>query len=135
VKLQEKHWDPILHWARVTFDVKIYTSDSILLSPQPDDTKHKLDAVLAEFDHWEMAGMRSNYLFTVRFPHFSSLAMEHATTTTKSFFIALALVKGHLTVEQAACSAQVEVASQIERWGEVEDCECIHTFSNICFRY
>lgn len=50
-------------------------------------------------------------------------AMERATYATKSFLIALALVKRHLTVEQAALAAQVEVASQIERWGEVEDCE------------
>jgi len=53
----------------------------------------------------------------------SSEAMERATYVTKSFLIALALVKCHLTVEQAALAAQVEVASQIERWGEVEDCE------------
>jgi ATP synthase mitochondrial F1 complex assembly factor 2 len=51
-------------------------------------------------------------------------AMERATYATKSFIIALALVKGHLTVEQAALAAQVEVSSQIERWGEVEDSKC-----------
>lgn len=49
--------------------------------------------------------------------------MERATHTTKSFIIALALVKKHLTVEEAALAAQVEVASQIQRWGEVEDCK------------
>jgi len=47
--------------------------------------------------------------------------MERATYTTKSFIIALALVKRHLTVEQASLAATVEVCSQIERWGEVED--------------
>lgn len=50
--------------------------------------------------------------------------MERVTYVTKSFLIALALVKRHLTAEQAALAAQVEVASQIERWGEVEDCKC-----------
>lgn len=55
-------------------------------------------------------------------------AMERATYVTKSFLIALALVKRHLTAEQAAVVAQVEVASQIERWGEVEDCE----FQSFC---
>ena len=44
--------------------------------------------------------------------------------TTKSALIALALVRQRLTVEQAAQAAHVEVNSQIERWGEVEDCEC-----------
>ena len=59
--------------------------------------------------------------------------MEHATATTKSFLIALALVKRHLTVEQAASSARVEVASQIERWGEVEDCMSLNMFMSVSF--
>lgn len=55
-------------------------------------------------------------------------AMERVTFTTKSFIIALALVHGRITAEQAALASQVEVASQIERWGEVEDCMYIHLF-------
>ena len=47
--------------------------------------------------------------------------MERATYTSKSFLIALALVKRHIDVDQAAQAAHVEVNSQIERWGEVED--------------
>ena len=49
------------------------------------------------------------------------LAMERATYATKSFIIALALVSRRLTPERAALAASVEVNSQIERWGEVED--------------
>jgi ATP synthase F1 complex assembly factor 2 len=49
--------------------------------------------------------------------------MERATYSTKSFVIAMALVLRHLTPEQAALAASVEVNSQIERWGEVEDSE------------
>ncbi|KAJ7905346.1 hypothetical protein B0H14DRAFT_2659926 [Mycena olivaceomarginata] len=103
VDLQAQHWDPLLSWARSTFGVELHTSDSLLFNSQPDETKSKMDQILSTFDHWEMA------------------AMERATYTTKSFIIALALVKKHLTVEQAALAAQAEVASQIERWGEVED--------------
>lgn len=40
---------------------------------------------------------------------------------SKSYLIALALVEGHYTVDQAAKAAHVEVQSQIDRWGEVED--------------
>jgi ATP synthase F1 complex assembly factor 2 len=103
VTLQDKHWVPLLSWARATFDVEIQTFDSILFNSQPEATKRKFDELLAKFDAWEMA------------------AMERATYTTKSFVIALALVKRHLTSEQAAEAAQAEVNSQIERWGEVED--------------
>jgi chaperone required for assembly of F1-ATPase len=60
--------------------------------------------------------------------------MERATYTTKSFIIALALVKRHLTSEQAAEAAQAEVNSQIERWGEVEDCEFSPLRINALFR-
>ncbi|KAK7467063.1 ATP synthase mitochondrial F1 complex assembly factor 2 [Stygiomarasmius scandens] len=103
VELQNKYWDPLLSWARTTFDVQIDTFNSILGNTQPEQTKHKLSQVLAELNHWEIA------------------AMERATYATKSFIIALALVKRHITVEQASMAARVEVHSQIERWGEVED--------------
>jgi ATP synthase F1 complex assembly factor 2 len=50
-------------------------------------------------------------------------AFERAVYTTKSFLIALALVEGRITVEQASLASQVEVDSQIDIWGEVEDSE------------
>jgi chaperone required for assembly of F1-ATPase len=55
-------------------------------------------------------------------PSFIDLAaFERAVYTTKSFLIALALVEGRITVEQASLASQVEVDSQIDIWGEVED--------------
>ena len=53
----------------------------------------------------------------------ASQGLERAVYTTKSFLIGLALIKGRVSVEQAAQAAHVEVNSQIERWGEVEDCK------------
>ncbi|KAG6330625.1 hypothetical protein ID866_8461, partial [Astraeus odoratus] len=103
VELQQKHWDPLLEWVRSTYDVEIQVFNSVLFHSQSDRTRKILGGVVAQMDPWEMA------------------AMERATYGTKSFLIALALVKRHLTAEQAAQAAQVEVASQIQRWGEVED--------------
>jgi ATP synthase F1 complex assembly factor 2 len=57
VTLQQTHWEPLLHWARKTFDVGIDIFDSVLSNQQPEQTKQKFDAVLSDFDHWEMAGM------------------------------------------------------------------------------
>ncbi|EIW84993.1 ATP12-domain-containing protein [Coniophora puteana RWD-64-598 SS2] len=103
VELQTKYWDPLLDWARKTFDIDLQVSSSILFSSQSEETARKLGEILAKMDPWELA------------------VMERATYTTKSFIISLALIKGHLTAEQAALASQVEVASQIQRWGEVED--------------
>ncbi|KAG6841687.1 hypothetical protein C0991_008325 [Blastosporella zonata] len=112
-RLQAEHWDPLLDWARKTYDVEIHKAESLLFSTQPDATKEKFRKVIFEFDQWEMA------------------ALERATYTTKSFIIALALVTKHLTVEQASLAATVEVCSQIERWGEVEDSTSQHFASEI----
>ncbi|KAH7910648.1 hypothetical protein BJ138DRAFT_1152421 [Hygrophoropsis aurantiaca] len=103
VELQHKYWDPLLDWARSTFGVDIQVFTSILAHSQPRETRDKFNAVLAEMDPWELA------------------VMERVTYLTKSFIISLALIKHHLTAEQASLAAQVEVSSQIQRWGEVED--------------
>ncbi|PPR04955.1 hypothetical protein CVT24_010413 [Panaeolus cyanescens] len=102
-RLQSEHWTPLIEWTRKTFDVKINVSNSILSADQPPETREKFGKLLETFDEWEMA------------------AMERAVLATKSFITALAVVKKHLTVEEAARVASVEVDSQIERWGEVED--------------
>jgi len=52
---------------------------------------------------------------------FCSPAFERAVYSSKSFIIALALVKGRLGVEEASLASSVEVDAQIEKWGEVED--------------
>jgi chaperone required for assembly of F1-ATPase len=53
----------------------------------------------------------------------SPTAFERSVYAAKSFVIALALVKKQVTADQASDAAQVEVRSQIEQWGEVEDCQ------------
>ncbi|KAI8998991.1 ATP12-domain-containing protein [Trametes punicea] len=103
VKLQEIHWKPILDWARETFGVDIKVSNSLFVPPQTPETITTFGELLTTFSPWEMA------------------AMERATYTSKSFLIALALLMRRLDVDQAAEAAHVEVNSQIERWGEVED--------------
>ncbi|TFY52640.1 hypothetical protein EVJ58_g9899 [Rhodofomes roseus] len=103
LKLQSAHWWPIINWAQSTFEIGISTTDSLLLPPHPQETYEKLDKLMSGFDAWEMA------------------AMERITYTSKSFLIALALIKRQVTAEEAALAAHVEVNSQIELWGEVED--------------
>jgi len=123
VRLQDDHWKPLLTWARDTFDVELLTSDSVLFSVQPAATRRKLDKVLQGFDPWQMAGCVPLPVLSYHsLKNDLRTAMERVTLTTKSFIIALALVHGRISAEQGALASRVEVASQIERWGEVEDC-------------
>lgn len=56
IKLQEEHWDPLLEWARGTFDIEIHVHRSVLFHSQPERTRQILSDVLAQMDPWEMAG-------------------------------------------------------------------------------
>ncbi|GJE98117.1 ATP12-domain-containing protein [Phanerochaete sordida] len=103
VKLQKQHWEPLLAWARDALGVQINVTTGFSVPRQTPETLATLRKILEQMDEWEMA------------------AMERATYTSKSFLIGLALVKRHITAEQAAQASHVEVNSQIEKWGEVED--------------
>ncbi|EJU05482.1 ATP12-domain-containing protein [Dacryopinax primogenitus] len=103
VRLQDAHWKPIIDWAQEKFGVEIRIFTDLMGNVQPPETRKALGDWIAKYDAWQLA------------------ALERAVYATKSFLIALALVEGRITAEEAAQAAHVEVNSQIERWGEVED--------------
>ncbi|KZT60360.1 ATP12-domain-containing protein [Calocera cornea HHB12733] len=103
IRLQETHWIPLIEWAKDKFGVEIRIFTELLGNQQPPETRKAFEEHIAQYDPWQLA------------------ALERATFSTKSFLIALALVEGRLTVEEAAHAANVEVNAQILRWGEVED--------------
>ena len=101
VRLQDKHWIPLLEWINKTYNVKVSVFDSLFNTRQPQETEDKLRKVIEQYDVYQLA------------------AFERAVLTSKSFVLSLALVEGKLSVEEAVQCAQVEVQSQIDRWGQV----------------
>lgn len=75
VRLQDEHWNPLLAWARNTFNIELCTSQSVLFSTQPDATKKKLDKALQKLDSWQMAGCVSFRLIPFMKP--DSLIISH----------------------------------------------------------
>ncbi|KAG8759630.1 ATP synthase complex assembly protein atp12 [Serendipita sp. 396] len=102
-RLQAQHWEPLLKWSKDHLNLDVQRFDSLLVGRQSIESKERLFAILQGFDAWTLAGF------------------ERAVFTTKSAVISLALVLKNLSVERAAQASHVEVNSQIERWGEVED--------------
>ncbi|KIR67815.1 ATP synthase mitochondrial F1 complex assembly factor 2 [Cryptococcus bacillisporus CA1873] len=103
VRLQKEHWDPLRAWLKEDFGVELQLAQGFGAVKQTDDNVEKLKKVVEAMDGWELA------------------AFERAVYATKSFVIALALCRSRLTAHEAAQASHVEVSSQIERWGEVED--------------
>ncbi|KAF8522088.1 ATP12-domain-containing protein [Hysterangium stoloniferum] len=103
VSLQQRHWLPLLLWAEEEFKIEIRRFDSLMVTPQSTEAKEAIRNALDGMDAWKLA------------------AMERAAYAAKSIIIALALIRGKVSVEEAAQAAHVEVTSQIQKWGEVED--------------
>lgn len=102
--------------------------EGVLGGKQSAQAKAKLRQVVDGYDAWHLAGAlpsiaSSSFERRAKLTPSSDfdVAFERAVHSTKSFIIGLALVEGHLTVEQASDASRVEVLSQIARWGEVED--------------
>jgi ATP synthase mitochondrial F1 complex assembly factor 2 len=131
VKLQEEHWSPVIQWAKEELKIEVKTFDSVMIGSQPQASKEALRKILAELDQWQLAGASSPSALRYSLTHFQGL--ERAVYTTKSLLTSLALIKGRINVEQAAESAHVEVNSQIQKWGQVEDCE-ISRFTDLNLR-
>lgn len=104
-KLQDQHWTPLIEWTNRTFGTDVHAVEGQLFNRQTPETAARLAEIVSQYDSWRLAGF------------------ERAVMASKSYLIALGLAEGHLSVEQAAQAAHVEVQSQIDRWGEVEDSE------------
>ncbi|TPX67546.1 hypothetical protein SpCBS45565_g03669 [Spizellomyces sp. 'palustris'] len=103
VKLQDEYWRLLIAWMKEEYGLDIKTTNGILSIRQPEEVVAKLRSILEDFDLITLA------------------AFEKAVLSSKSFIVALALVRRRITVENAAKAARLEVLHQIDRWGEVED--------------
>lgn len=120
MRLQQQHWAPLFDWLSKTYGVELEEAEGFSPSRQSQQTIDKLTAVVSAMDQWELAGA---LLIGANVVANQYKAFERAVYSTKSFVIALALCKGRLTANEAADASHVEVRSQIERYGEVEDSE------------
>ncbi|KAJ2875426.1 chaperone [Coemansia aciculifera] len=103
VELQQRHYVPIVEWARREYGIEISLTSDMFALQQTKEAADTLRSVLASFSPLKLA------------------ALEKATMAAKSLLIGLALVEHHVTAEDAAMAAQVETNSQTQLWGQLEN--------------
>lgn len=111
VQLQKERWDPILSWTSEYFKLPpIKTFGDILGVEQDEKIVTTLRRHVATYDAWDLS------------------AFERIVRTSKSFLISIRLMEtiragkeSDFGVREAAEAAEVEVESQTQRWGQVED--------------
>lgn len=99
VARQSAAWDPIVAWARQKLGARFVLAEGVIHTPQSAEALAAVDAALANLDPVKLA------------------ALSVVTTLTGSALIAVMLLKGDITREQAWAAAHVDEDWQAETWG------------------
>lgn len=101
--LQERQaatWQPLLDWARTRYDAEFCVTSGLMPVSQSPQAMKALRLAVEELDDWRLT------------------ALQAAAAPLGSLVLALALVEGRVTAEQAYEAAFLDEAYQIEQWGE-----------------
>lgn len=96
---QAEHWDPLLTWLRERFDAALQTATGVIAIPQSPATLEALTRVVAAQDDLRLT------------------ALSIMVGAAGSLVIALAVMEGRLSPQEAAATAQLDELYQAERWG------------------
>jgi chaperone required for assembly of F1-ATPase len=99
---QARHWDPILRWAKDTLGADFKTGEGVVHIAQPETALRAANAAIPD-DPWRLG------------------ALNVMTTLTGSALLALAVLRGELSVEAAWRAAHVDEDWNEEQWGRDED--------------
>ena len=102
VEAEDKHWSPLVEWARRALDAHFILGEGVMHVTQDAAALAAIDRSLARFDALGLA------------------ALHTITTLTGSAIIALAVADGRLGAEAAWEAAQVDEDWQMRQWGADE---------------
>jgi chaperone required for assembly of F1-ATPase len=102
IEAQAKRWDPLVTWAREALGARLVVAAGIVHAAQEPATATAIAKALEPLDALRLA------------------AVHTVTTLTGSAIIALAVLKGRLTVQQAWEAAYADEDWQMSRWGRDE---------------
>ncbi len=105
VQRQARHWQPLLEWVEATFQAPLLVVEGIQGLEQPESSLEALR------DHLR------------RLPDFHLAGLHHITGIGGSLIIALALMRGRLTVEAAWRAMRVDEDWQAAFWGRDAEAE------------
>jgi chaperone required for assembly of F1-ATPase len=100
VDAQAARWDPLLAWARTDLEMPLVATVGMMPVAQQADTLARAEAALADLDAFRLA------------------AMHTMTTLMGSVVLALAVLRRHLSAQDAWNAAHVDEDWQIRKWGE-----------------
>jgi chaperone required for assembly of F1-ATPase len=101
IERQARLWDPVLAWAHEALGARFVLIQGIVHAAQPKDAVAAARAVIPD-DPWRLG------------------AVHVITTLTGSALLAFALLRGHLTTDEAWAAAHVDEDWNMDQWGRDE---------------
>lgn len=98
VERQARQWDPIIAWARDVLGARFVLAAGVMFVEQPEEALTAAKAAIPT-DAWRLG------------------ALSSITTLTGSGLLALAMLRGRLSVEEAWAAAHVDEDWNMEFWG------------------
>jgi chaperone required for assembly of F1-ATPase len=99
VERQAAAWGPVLDWAEAELALRFVRVSGIIHQPQPQDTLEKIRALALSLDDFRLAGL------------------AFGSALFGSTLLAIAVLKGRLSGEEAFELSRVDEAFQEEKWG------------------
>lgn len=100
VERQARHWDPLLAWASMRYDVGFRTTSGVLPVDQPESALARLDAEVAMLSPFVLAPLST------------------MVTIAGSLIACLALIEGARDVTEIWDACDIDEQWQAEQWGE-----------------
>jgi chaperone required for assembly of F1-ATPase len=101
VERQERQWDPVLAWARDVLGARFALAAGVMFVDQPEEAVQAAKVAIPA-DAWRLG------------------ALSSITTLTGSALLALALLRGRLSADEAWVAAHVDEDWNMETWGRDE---------------
>ena len=101
VERQARQWDPVLAWARDVLGARFLLAAGVMFVEQPEEAMAAAKAAIPA-DAWRLG------------------AVSSITTLTGSALLALAMLRGRLSVDEAWAAAHVDEDWNMEFWGRDE---------------
>lgn len=105
VERQSKSWDPLLEWVATELGAPLETRTGVMHSPQGADTLSRFDSLVRAMSVFELTGFHD------------------LVGLSGSLVLALAVVHGRLSPEQAWTLSRLDEIWQAELWGSDEEAE------------
>lgn len=106
VKRQQKHWTPVLSWAKENLDTKFQTTTSLDVPQQDSKSSEHFKMFLQSLSDKELT------------------AFYFAALNTHSVLLASALIKGKISAKEAFEASCLEELWQADYWGNDKAASC-----------